>query len=73
MIILKVTKNQGFTLCLEDTIFKKPQEGEGVKMTPPRFRVKQAIGNNIEGCETYSDKLHHPALHVREVVSRDVL
>ena len=27
MIILKVTKNQGFTLCLEDTIFKKPQGG----------------------------------------------
>ena len=28
MIILKVTKNQGFTLCLEGTIFKKPH-GEG--------------------------------------------
>ena len=25
MIILKVTKNQGFTLCLEDTTFEKPQ------------------------------------------------
>ena len=25
MIILKVTKNQGFTLCLEDIIFEKPQ------------------------------------------------
>ena len=29
MIILKVTKNQGFTLCLEDTIFKKPQGSGG--------------------------------------------
>ena len=26
-IILKVTKNQGFNLCLEDTIFEKPQGG----------------------------------------------
>ena len=26
-IILKVTKNQGFTLSLEDTVFEKPQEG----------------------------------------------
>ena len=25
MIILKVPKNQGFTLCLEDTVFEKPQ------------------------------------------------
>ena len=32
MIILKVTKNQGFTLSLEDTVFEKPQ---GVlKLTP---------------------------------------
>ena len=27
MIILKVTKNQGFTLCLEDTVLEKPQGG----------------------------------------------
>ena len=33
-IILKVTKNQGFTLSVEDTFFKKPQ-GERVKLTPP--------------------------------------
>ena len=26
IIILKVTKNQGFTLSLEDTIFERPQE-----------------------------------------------
>ena len=32
MIILKVTKNQGFTLSVEDTVLKKPQ---GVKLTPP--------------------------------------
>ena len=34
MIILKVTKNQDFTLCLEDTIFEKPQGGK-VKLIPP--------------------------------------
>ena len=38
MIILKVIKNQGFTLSLEDTIFEIPQGG-GVKLTPSRFRV----------------------------------
>ena len=32
-IILKVTKNQGFTLSLENTVFKKPQ-GEG-QIEPP--------------------------------------
>ena len=30
MIILKVRKNQGFTLSLEDIFFEKPQ---GVKLT----------------------------------------
>ena len=29
MIILKVTKNQGFNLSLEDTFFEKPQRGGG--------------------------------------------
>ena len=35
MIILKVTKNQGFTLCLEDTIFKKPQGRGQIDTLPP--------------------------------------
>ena len=34
MIILKVTKNQDFTLSLKDKFFEKPQGG-GVKLTPP--------------------------------------
>ena len=36
VIILKVAKNQGFTLSLEDTFFEKPQRGErrGFKLTP---------------------------------------
>ena len=29
MIILKVTKDQAFTLSLEDTFFEKPREGTG--------------------------------------------
>ena len=33
MIILKVTKNQGFTLSLEDTYFEKPQ-GRGSDWNP---------------------------------------
>ena len=32
-IILKVTKNQGFILSLEDTGFEKPQEGEQIDFT----------------------------------------
>ena len=35
MITLKVTKNQGFNLCLEDTIFEKPQRGGQIDL-PPR-------------------------------------
>ena len=35
MIILKVTKNHGFTLSLEDTFFKKPQLGGQIKPLPP--------------------------------------
>ena len=39
MIILKVTKNQGFTLRLEDTFLEKPQ---GSQFDPlSRFRVKK--------------------------------
>ena len=47
MIILKVTKNQGFTLSLEDTFFKKPHGGVKLTPHPPpprpflrRFRLK---------------------------------
>ena len=34
-IILKVTKNQGFTLSLEDTFFEKPQGGQIAPPPPP--------------------------------------
>ena len=36
MIILKVTKNQGFTFSLEDTVFEKPQGGSN---WPPPLAV----------------------------------
>ena len=36
MIILKVTKNQGFTLSLEYLVFKKPQ-GAGQVESPQRL------------------------------------
>ena len=38
-IILKLTKNQGFTLSLEDKFFEKPQGGSN--WPPSRFRVKR--------------------------------
>ena len=37
-IMLKVTKNQGFTLSVENCFCEKPQGG--VKLTPSHFRVK---------------------------------
>ena len=40
-IKLKVTKNQGFSLSLEDTLFEKPQGECQIDPPPPsRFRVK---------------------------------
>ena len=39
MIIFKVTKNQGFTLSLENTFLEKPQGGQ---IYPPAF-----LGLNI--------------------------
>ena len=39
-IILKVTKNQGFNVSLEDTFFEKPQGGGSDWPPPSRFRVK---------------------------------
>ena len=40
-IILKVTKIQGFTLSLEDTLFNKPQGGQ-IDL-PSGFRVKSIL------------------------------
>ena len=40
MIILKVSKNQGFTLSLEDTLFEKPQGRVGVNLTPTVLELK---------------------------------
>ena len=42
-IILKITKNQGFTLSLEDTLLEKSQ---GRSPLPPRFRVKSKNNSN---------------------------
>ena len=35
MTILKVTKNQGYTLSLEDTFLEKPQGGSQIDSLPP--------------------------------------
>ena len=42
-VILKVTKNQGLTLSIEDTFFEKPRgdggRGGGGKLTPPLLAI----------------------------------
>ena len=40
-IVLKVTKNQGLTLSLEDAIFEKAQGGQVKLTTGSRFREKK--------------------------------
>ena len=60
-IILKVTKNQGFTLSLEDKIFEKPQ-GKGGQFDPPSPQSPPAVlGLNelevsLEQCKTSEEK-----------------
>ena len=44
MITLKVTKNQGFTLSLENKFLEKQQRGVKLPPPPPNlFRVKTAV------------------------------
>ena len=43
-ILLKVTKNQGFNLSLEDTFFEKPRWGRGDQIDPrSRCRVNMTV------------------------------
>ena len=44
-IILKVTKNQGFTLSLESTIFKKPQGWGQIDPPPPSPAAVLGLSN----------------------------
>ena len=43
MIILKVTKSQGFTISLSDTFFKKPQGAESNWPPPPQAVLRLKI------------------------------
>ena len=44
IIILKVTRKQGFTLSLEDTVLEKPQGwGGGQIDSPSRLRVNKPM------------------------------
>ena len=45
-IMLKVTKNQGLTLSLEDTFFEKPHRGSGLMSTFLRMVI--CISKTIE-------------------------
>ena len=48
MIILKVTKDHCFTLCLDDTFFKKPNEERGVGgIDPP------AVVSRLKKCAIF--------------------
>ena len=47
MTILKVTKNQGFILFSEDTLFKKQQGWDQID-PPSRFRVKDVLRRRIQ-------------------------
>ena len=42
-IMLKVTKNRGFTLSLEDTLFEKPRGGGGAIYRPGILGVNSLI------------------------------
>ena len=65
-IILKVTKNQGFSLCLEDTIFEKPQGGGGSIWPPPhsRFSVKQSSRGVLQKKRSWKFFMIHRRTHV---------
>ena len=54
MIILEVTKNQGFIISLEDTFFEKPQGGRGVSNCPPPLSPLAILGLSSVSCEIVS-------------------
>ena len=54
MIILKVTKNCGFTLSLEDTIFEKPQGGGGQFDKKERMQKKKQNFFSFGYCKMFS-------------------
>ena len=61
MVILKVTKKQGFTLSLEDTLLEKPQTG-GSQIDPTNlFRVKRLHLTvlKLRSIKKDSKKFHH--------------
>ena len=61
MIILQVTKSQGFTLSLENTILEKPQ---GVKLTPSIFRVKWIVCFTLERMHLHIEQVKYLNCHM---------
>ena len=43
----KFTKNEGFTLSLEDAFFEKPRRGRGIPPILSRFRVNGQNPENV--------------------------
>ena len=58
-IILKIIKNEGFTIFLEDTFFEKPLEE--IKLTPPssRFRVTDIYNKRLDNIDELSNTTHY--------------
>ena len=48
MILLKVTKNQGFTLSLEDTSFEKPEKPQEIKIYSPTVLGLKVVQNTFQ-------------------------
>ena len=55
-MILKVTKNQGYTLSLEDTFFEKPQGGGQIDPSS-RFRVQASNAASINEAKKFGKHL----------------
>ena len=66
IIILKVTKKQGFTSSVENTVLKKPQGGDQID-SPSLFRVKKTLdpwqGSEYSSGSEYTRILNVPGLH----------
>ena len=56
MIILQVIKNQGFTLCLEDTLFEKSKGGG--QIDPPQVYILK-LGKWQVTLECLREKFNH--------------
>ena len=73
-IILKVTKNQGFTLSSEDTFFRKPQEGgRRDKLIPPPPAAILGLTTWIMSAVNVEDRLNSYVAYLTCKFSRSIV